>query len=98
MDLKEFTFRIVLLFIPGLIALMVFERLTIHKKLQPFFYVLSAMVFGLGAYLFIWISSLGLFPWFNETCLKDHLIFGLNYYIDFELPSQIAFWEDLQDI
>src|ERR1051325_6315457 len=61
MDLREFTFRLVILFFPGLLAFMIFERLTVHKKTEPFFFVINSFVFGIVAYFCTWTLSLGLF-------------------------------------
>ncbi|MDB6066715.1 MAG: hypothetical protein JWR26_2923 [Pedosphaera sp.] len=84
MDLKEFTFRLILLFFPGLVAFVLFDRLTIHKKPELFVVVINSALFGFGAYGLVWLLSLGLFPYLNT-------LWSLN------LPVKVGFWNALQD-
>lgn len=34
MELSEFTFRIILIFVPGLISFLIIDKLTIHKEFK----------------------------------------------------------------
>jgi Family of unknown function (DUF6338) len=84
MDFKEFTFRVVLLFLPGLVGFILFERLTVHKKTENFLLILYSLVFGFAAYGFTWGAYSYLFPWINSHWLTT-------------LPTKMVFWDELQD-
>jgi hypothetical protein len=93
MDLKEFTFRLVILFFPGLLAFMIFERLTVHKKTEPFFFVINSFVFGILAYFFTWTLSLSLFPLINGKIQTWHDQYGIPI---LDLPIRMAVWDELK--
>jgi len=50
MNLTEFTARILILFLPGLICEVVVDRLTIHKERSPFRFVINSFLFGVICY------------------------------------------------
>ena len=84
MDFKEFTFRVVLLFLPGLGGFILFERLTVHKKTENTLLVLYSLVFGFAAYGLVWVLYSYLFP-------------RINIHWQTNLPTTMAFWDELQD-
>ena len=49
-EFSEFAFRVILLFLPGVLCGGVVDALTIHSRRKPFTVVLRALVFGMGAY------------------------------------------------
>ncbi|MFW6232242.1 MAG: hypothetical protein ACOC37_04225 [Spirochaetota bacterium] len=51
MDITEFAFRLFLLFLPGIIAFLIVDALTVHPKTTPFFAVVQSGVLGLLSYL-----------------------------------------------
>ena len=50
MEFSEFAFRVILLFLPGILCGGVVDALTIHRCRKPFTVILRALVFGMGAY------------------------------------------------
>jgi hypothetical protein len=95
MDLKEFTFRLVVLFFPGLLAFMVFDRFTVHRKSEPFFFVTNSFVFGILAYCLTWVLSLGASPLLNAQTQRIHARWSLIPALS--LPTKVMFWEELKD-
>ncbi|MGN6396552.1 MAG: hypothetical protein ACTHMI_13370 [Mucilaginibacter sp.] len=51
MQVSELTLKLILLLIPGAIASVIFEKLTIHKKWTPFQFVANSIMFGALSYL-----------------------------------------------
>ena len=50
MEFSEFAFRVILLFLPGIICGSIVDALTVHRRRRPFGIILRALVFGMGAY------------------------------------------------
>lgn len=55
MEFSEFAFRVILLFLPGLICGTVVDELTIHRPRKPFGVLLRALIFGFAAYFLSWL-------------------------------------------
>lgn len=51
MEISELTLKLVLLLVPGAIASMMFEKLTVHKKWTPFQFVTNSILMGGLSYL-----------------------------------------------
>lgn len=51
MEISDFTIRIIILLIPGIIATVILENLTIHKRYTPFHYGLYSLLLGFCSYL-----------------------------------------------
>lgn len=51
MEISELTLKLILLLIPGSIACVIYERLTIHKQWNSFKFVTNAILFGGVSYL-----------------------------------------------
>jgi hypothetical protein len=51
MEVSELTLKLILILIPGAIASMMFEKLTVHKKWTPFQFVTNSILFGGLSYL-----------------------------------------------
>lgn len=51
MQMSEFTFRLILLFIPGIIACIIVETLTVHKEIKIFRFILYSLILGFLCYL-----------------------------------------------
>jgi hypothetical protein len=51
MGITEFTFKLLLLFFPGLVAFMIIDKLTIHKETKTLWVILYAFVYGIISYL-----------------------------------------------
>ncbi|MBY0482135.1 MAG: hypothetical protein K2Q21_12315 [Chitinophagaceae bacterium] len=52
MEIPELTIKLIILLIPGAIASLIFEKLTIHKKWNSFQFVANSILFGGISYLF----------------------------------------------
>lgn len=55
MQLTEFTFRLLVLFLPGLICAFLVDALTSHRPRQTPFFLLRALLFGFGSYFLYWV-------------------------------------------
>ena len=83
-NISEFTFRIFLIFIPGVLAFIIVDTLTVHDKTTPFFAVLKSAILGFLCYLSYYpISKL-----FNFTFSFLQTITDLEQTIDFK---EVAF-------
>ncbi len=51
MEISELTLKLILLLIPGSIACIIYERLTIHKQWNSFKFITNAILFGAISYL-----------------------------------------------
>lgn len=51
MEISELTLKLILLLIPGSIACIIYERLTIHKQWTSFKFVTNSILFGAMSYL-----------------------------------------------
>jgi len=51
MEISELTLKLILLLVPGAIASMMFEKLTVHKKWTPFQFVTNSILLGGISYL-----------------------------------------------
>lgn len=51
MEISEFTLKLIILLIPGAIASVIFEKLTIHRKWTAFQFVSNSILFGGTSYL-----------------------------------------------
>lgn len=51
MEISEFTLKIIIILIPGAIAALIYERLTIHKKWSSFEFITMSILFGGISYL-----------------------------------------------
>lgn len=63
---------------------MIFDRLTVHKKCEPFFFAMNSFVFGMAAYVLTWWLCKDVFPLLNSRCMLN-------------LPTRSGFWDELQD-
>lgn len=63
MALSEFTLRIILIFLPGLIAFIIIEQLIELKEIKPYRFFINSLILGFLCYLFYYPISL--VPFFN---------------------------------
>ncbi len=72
MNVSDLTIRIIILLLPGLIATIVVDNLTVHKPWNIFKYIIYSIILGFfsyfGTYLFINIANL--FPFVEYEGLK----------------------------
>lgn len=52
MNISDFTVRLIILLIPGLIAAIIVEKLTHHRPWSPFFFTLYSILLGSASYAF----------------------------------------------
>jgi len=57
MQLSEFTFRIILLFIPGLISFVLFDALTSHRETKLHRILIDSLLFGFLSYFVFYIYT-----------------------------------------
>lgn len=50
MELSEFTFRIILIFVPGLISFLIIDKLTIHKEFKIHQIIIRSLILGFLCY------------------------------------------------
>jgi hypothetical protein len=50
MELSEFSLRIIFLFVPGIISLLVIEKLSFHKEYKVFQFLIYSLIIGFGNY------------------------------------------------
>lgn len=55
MDISEFAFRLLLLFLPGIICAFIVDELTTHRPRESFFFIMQAFVYGLMSYFLYWV-------------------------------------------
>jgi hypothetical protein len=60
MDITQFTIRILLLFVPGIICSFCVDALTEHRPREPLFFIIRSLVLGFASYFFYWVLLLGL--------------------------------------
>jgi len=44
MELSEFTFKIILIFVPGLISFLIIDKLTIHKEFKVHQIIINSLI------------------------------------------------------
>ena len=50
MEISEFTIRVILLFLPGIISFLIIEKLTVMKERGPFYFVIYTFILGFFSY------------------------------------------------
>src|SRR5690606_6790552 len=85
MDISELTLKLIIILLPGIIASICFEKITIHKNWTPFKFVYNSVLFGALSY----ISS-------NITFLLINFLTCSNFIFVKETLGQFEdFWENL---
>jgi hypothetical protein len=54
MELSEFTFKLLLLFFPGILCAYLVDQLTTHRPRETFFFLLQSFVYGIFSYFICW--------------------------------------------
>ena len=63
MQISEFTFRIILIFIPGLITFIIVDNLTVHKEIKLHRMLFNSLIFGFICYFTYYLMAI--IPCFN---------------------------------
>ena len=58
MDITQFTIRILLLFVPGIICSFFVDGLTEHRPREPLFFIFRSLLLGFASYFFYWVALL----------------------------------------
>ncbi len=66
MELTDFTLRILLIFIPGIISLIVIQAFTVHKEIKPYKFIIYSLLLGFISYFFYYIINLIINTFDNE--------------------------------
>lgn len=72
MVFSDFALRIILLFIPGIIALLIIDRLTSHRSLKVFQWVIYSLLLGFSSYVFYYLIILFL----GKLCPSNEYTFS----------------------
>jgi len=82
MDISELTIRLIVLLLPGMIASLIIEKLTVHSKWEPFKFVIYSVILGMLSYS-LYQCSLYIIETYNYFLKR-----GYN-------PTIISFWSSL---
>ncbi len=82
MEISELTIRIIILLLPGLIGALIIEKLTVHKEISNFRFVVHSIILGCSSYLTL------------QFILNIFALFRLLFKDNFE-PKTIMFWNSL---
>lgn len=74
MELSEFTFRLLLLFFPGILCAYLIDHLTIHRPREPFFFLLQSFVCGIFSYSIFW-AGVKTFAYFCPNAVGSNITF-----------------------
>ncbi|HBS43052.1 MAG TPA: hypothetical protein DEA26_10250 [Oceanospirillales bacterium] len=88
MDFSEFTFKLMLLFLPGIICSYIVDAFTNHKERTQFQFFVNSYVYGLLAYALYWLAIEVVSIFF---CIGDGAVSFLLYFQDKE--ANISFIE-----
>ena len=70
MEISEFTLKLILILVPGAIASIIFEKLTIYKKWSAFEFTAMSVLFGGISYLLAQFILTSI-PYFDQTPLEN---------------------------
>lgn len=74
MKLSEFTFRLLFLFLPGIISLVIVKRLIVSKDTTPFYFTLYSFVLGVLSYLTLSIVMY-LYVWVRKIISSSNVVY-----------------------
>ncbi len=74
MNITEFTFKLLLLFFPGIICSFIIDKFTIHNPRTPFTFLIRSFTFGILAYLsYSLFSGIEFNPVLNNEAMNNTL-------------------------
>lgn len=74
MEISEFTFKLLLLFFPGIICAYLVDQLTIHRPREAFSFLLQSFVYGIFSYFIYWVG-LKMFAYFWPSTANPDITF-----------------------
>ena len=84
MEVSDLTIRLIILIIPGIVATLIVDTLTIHREWSPFRFSIYSVVLGVASYLF-YQSFLYLWELLTLLCPRA------------PTPPSLTFWSSLFD-
>src|SRR5665213_2879412 len=57
MEVTQFTWRLIVLFTPGILTASMVSRFTVHKEWSNFDFIVRSMLFGLSCYFLLYLLS-----------------------------------------
>ena len=85
MEISELTLKLIIILIPGAIATVIIDKLTIHKEWLPFKFVVNSIILGIFSYLTLQL--------FENFLVFIHNIFS-NQVIAY---TNLTIWNTLED-
>lgn len=70
MEISEFTLKLIIILVPGAIASIIYERLTIHKKWSAFEFIAMSILYGGICYLTAQVAY-NICPFLNDEALNE---------------------------
>jgi hypothetical protein len=93
-NISEFTFKILLLFLPGIICSFFVDKFTVHRSIEPAIFIIRALVFGLASYLLYWMGIKVLVE--ISTLFHHPLKFEVHFLRNLENKDvPVSYWEVL---
>jgi len=77
MSITDYTFRLLLLFLPGIVSFIIIDNLTTHKSTKPIHWLLYSMLLGFLSYL-PWMILAELFKATYSVPIPTQFISSLN--------------------
>lgn len=85
MEISELTLKLLIILIPGAIATVIIDKLTIHKEWVPFKFVINSIIFGIFSYLTLQLT-------------ENFLVFAHNLFSAINYPySTLTIWTTIAD-
>lgn len=78
MEISEFTFKLMLLFLPGIICAYIVNELTAQRNRAPFVFTVQSFVFALISYFSFWVLVHALSLWKPELKTSLHFLSALS--------------------
>ena len=83
MEFSTFTIRLAVLLLPGLLAAVIVERLTVHPKWEQFRFGVYSLILGISTYVIYQFSTSAILR--ISSCLRE---------VQYE-PKVLSFWEGM---
>jgi len=90
MELSEFSLKIIFLFIPGIVSLLIIEKLSFHREYKLYQILIYSLILGFANYSFYYVL-IELFNAIFQTCYSCMFFTTL-----INKSTQIDFWEILK--
>ena len=87
MSLSDYTIRLMLLFLPGIIAFVIVDNLTSHKKTQTHHWIIYSFLLGFMSYM-CWMIFCSIMHCIFEANIQAHFLSSLT-----DIKESIDFYE-----